>query len=596
MALMAACAGIYVQTLRFDFVNYDDWHYVLHNARVQGGLTLDNFRWAFTTFYFSNWHPLTWLSYMLDVQVFGWGPRGHHLINVVLHTANCWLIYVVLSRMTSNVWRSAVVALFFAVHPLHVESVAWISERKDVLSTFFMLLSLWHYDRYVRKPGWARYIVMSLFFGLALLSKPMVVTLPVLMLLLDFWPYSRFAGVSAGNRDDVPRFRPLKLLFEKIPLLVISAASSLVTYLAQMESGSVLTTLEVPVTARIFNAVNSLVLYLAKTLIPAKLGVLYPYPEGGAAGYALASSVLLVLLAIVAFRHVRQYPYLLFGFLWFLASLLPVLGLIQVGFQAMADRYTYIPHIGLFIAIVWLASDLRVRFRVPVRATVVIVLALFTVLAGVSFRQVGFWKDSRTLWERTLSVTRDNAIAHGIFGKYLIVSGELDEAREHFTSALSVNPVYDDALIAMGDLLTRKGDFTAAAEYLSRTIDLYPENPLPYFMMAIMEDKRGNFREGVSHYEAALRLRPFWVEAHYNMALDLKSLGEVDHATQRLQYVLQLRPDHAGAHLNLGDILAGSGDTRAALRHYETAAALAPSSREATSRLRALRTRMGNTL
>jgi Flp pilus assembly protein TadD len=549
--------AVYGQVVGFEFVGLDDPGYVTENERVQRGLTPGNAGWAFTTFTQANWHPLTWLSLMLDADLGGGGPGVFHLTNLLLHLANTLLLFYLLSRMTGKAWRSAFVAAVFAVHPLHVESVAWISERKDVLSALFWMLAVLAYVRYVEKPNAVRYGLVLGAFALGLMTKPMLVTLPLALVLLDVWPLGR---VRTGGRDSGAT---LRVLWEKIPLFAMSAASAAVTLLAQSAGGAVGALETFPLGVRVANALVSYVAYIGKTIWPAGLAVPYPYDPGSITfGRVLVSALVVVAVSIVCVRLHRNRPYLLVGWLWFLITLLPVIGLVQVGTQAMADRYTYVPHIGLFVAIVWAFGDLAgafVRGVAARRALCGIVSAsVIAALSLCAFSQAGHWRDSNRLFNRALEVTRRNAVAHNGLGLVLYEDGRHDEAIAQYREAVRISPRYVTAHINLAAALIESG----------------------------------RLEEAIDSYREALRHRPGDPVAREGLAGQLVNLGvsrmrsgDSERAEAAFRETLALDPDNASAHKNLGVILARRGDLAGAVVHFRESVRLNPEDEGATRNL-----------
>jgi tetratricopeptide (TPR) repeat protein len=479
------------------FVDYDDPDYVTQNPQVQSGLTLRGVVWAFTASHAANWHPLTWLSHMLDCSLFGLNPGPHHAVSLLLHLASTLALFAVMKRMTGTLWRSALVAVLFALHPLHVESVAWIAERKDVLSTFFWMLTLWAYAGYVERPGRRRYLLVVVAFALGLLAKPMVVTLPFVLLLLDFWPLKRFrvSQMSAKKRpkpnDSGNSNRPwlvfVHLVREKVPLFALSAAASLATLWVQRSWGAVLSADELAVSLRVENVLISYLAYIQKVLWPIHLSVFYPLPTVWPASHTMGAGLALAILSLLAIRLAGRFPYLIVGWFWYLGTLVPVIGLVQVGAQSMADRYTYIPLIGLFIFAAWSIPEPGKigRFSRAVlgssAAALTLILMIFTWL------QVRHWKSSISLFEHALAVNGGNYLAHGSLGLALAEMGRTDEAIAHYTDALRVNPNYATGHLNLGLALAGKGNVAAA----------------------------------IAHYREALRLKPISLEVLNNLAWTL---------------------------------------------------------------------------
>ena len=458
------------------FILYDDPEYVVENLHVRAGLGLEGVRWAFTTGHSANWHPLTWLSHMLDCQLFGLNPGLHHLTSLLLHAANSVLLFWVLKRMTGARWPSAFAAALFALHPLHVESVAWVAERKDVLSTLFWLLALWAYARYAERPGGGRYGLSLALFLLGLMAKPMLVTLPFVLLLLDYWPLGRILGPARSTF--------VSLLVEKVPFLVLSAASSVVTFLVQRKWGAVASVAEIPWVDRLANAVVAYAAYLRKTIWPSDLAFFYPLPHERPLGQVALAALVMIGLSALVLRGSRRHPYLATGWGWYVVTLVPVIGLVQVGDQAMADRYTYVPSIGLFVIAAWGGAEVLGRRRLHSRALASLAAGLSLACGLATWFQAGTWKNSLTLFEHALRVTENNYLAHAGLGLALAESGRLDEAIAHYGEALRVNPFYSPAEASLGLALAQKG----------------------------------RVAEAIVHYRAALRLRPNRTEALNNLA------------------------------------------------------------------------------
>ena len=468
----------------YEFINFDDGEYVYGNPQVKAGLTLKGMIWAFTTTQTGNWHPLTWLSHMVDCEFYGLSSGGHHLTNVLIHIASTLLLFLVLERMTRALWRSSLVAALFALHPLHVESVAWVAERKDVLSTFFWMLTLWTYVRYAERPKLNRYLAVLLSFVLGLLSKAMLVTLPCVMLLLDYWPLERFqfggprgdgnrAGRKSMNRDD-PRAFSHRFVLEKVPFFALSAVSSVVTFLAQQSVGAVRPLEWFPLGPRIANALVSYLSYIGKMIWPHPLAILYPYPGILSLWQVVGAGLVLVCVSVWAVRASRKHPYLGVGWLWYLGTLVPVIGLVQVGVQATADRYTYVPLIGLFIMIAWGVPDILAGWRY--RKTVLAISAgvLLSILMPVTRLQIQKWHDPITIFTHTLKVTTRNYLIHNNLGVALADRGKNQEAMAHYTEALRINPNYAEAYNNLGNALARQGKKPEAIAYYKEALRIDP--------------------------------------------------------------------------------------------------------------------------
>ena len=540
--------------MRYDFVNFDDDLYVYNAPAIQAGLTRQGIALAFTSQHARNWHPLATISHMLDCQLYGLKAGGHHATNVILHTIAVLLLFRVLREMTGAVWKSTIVAALFAVHPLHVESVAWVSERKDVLSAVFFLLMLNAYVRYARAPSMTRYLLVAVLFAAGLMSKPMLVTAPVILLLLDYWPLRRFKQYSSTTGKVLNSGKQLRtrqrLFLEKIPLLLLSAGSCFVTFVLQKHATGAIPPL--PFLWRVQNPLVSYVIYLWETLWPTHLAVFYPHPNNTLPIWAVVLAVALLLaitVSAIVFRNKR--PYVFTGWFWYLVMLLPVIGLVQVGEQGHADRYTYLPHIGLFLLAVWLAADLvavhQARSRLAIATAVVIILAL----GWAAFIQTSYWRNSETLWTHAVDVTSDNDFAHNNLGYLCVDQGDLDKAIAHFEAALRIrsrklNPHYNvgSAFVRMNlaDALARKGQ---------------PD-------------------EAMVHYEEAIRLQPNYADAYYNRGNVLFAEGRIDEAMADWEKTLQIQPNDADAHTCIGNALLRKGSLKEAIAHYEKALALAP--------------------
>ena len=570
--------AVYLPVGGHGFLIYDDNGYVSENRHVLAGLAPESVAWAFSDLGSTgNWHPLTWLSHMLDVQLFGPRPGAHHLVNLFFHAANALLLFALLRGMTGAWWRSLFVAVLFAVHPLHVETVAWIAERKDVLSSCLGLLSFAAYLRYARRPGAGRYAAVLLLFALSLTAKPMLVTLPVLCLLLDFWPLNR---LGAGVR------RPL---LEKLPLLAVSLAFSVVAFVAQARSASVSSLGGAALTLRLVNAASGYLKYIAKTLWPADLAVLYPYQIHQPPAWQIAA-VLAVLtgstaLALFAWRRL---PFLPVGWLWYLVSLLPVIGLVQVGGQAMADRYTYLPLTGLFVLAAWGASRwaganaARARLAVGVGAAVVIGLA------AAAAAQVRLWKDDVTLFGHTLAVTSGNWPIENNMGVALLDLGRAEEAATHFRNALLSNPAYGRAYLNLGIALARSGAQRESQANYEQAMQYGQESAEAHYNLGVLLAGQGLPNEAVRHYREAIRINPALADAYTNLAEILYARRSYGEAEALLSEALRLNPRDEMAHLNLGALKQVQGKRGEAAAHYRAALALRPDLAQARQNLESL--------
>ncbi len=613
LLLALGALGAYWGVMRNDFVNYDDSDYVTANPHVERGLTKANIVWAFTTGHASNWHPLTWLSHMLDCQLFGENPGPPHLVNVGFHVANALLVFLLLRRVTGTQWRSAAVAALFALHPLHVESVAWISERKDVLSTFFFLLTLWAYARYAEldrlqrelatvrpaKPNrtcgktklWpgrklsgaaqARvfYVSAIVWFALGLMSKPMLVTVPFLLLLLDYWPFRRL--LFPLKRQSCPGL--LRLLSEKAPFFALAAVSSIVTFQVQRQGGAVSTSISLG--ARLGNAVVSYARYLGKTVWPLDLAVLYPHPGFWPWWQVALCGALLAGLSLGVFWFGRSRPWLVVGWLWFVGTLVPVIGLVQVGIQSMADRYTYIPHIGLFIAGVWGLYDC---FAFSPRRKAYLGIAGAAALAACALltaRQVGFWHDSFTLFERTVQVTANNYLAYNNLGFFYSNKGQVAEAMTNYAKALEINPNYEDALNNMGYALAGLKRYPEAVGYYERALRMRPNFAEVRNNLGNALSEMGQLNAAIEQYLLALKESPEYADAHNNLGIALAMQGKLEEAIPHFRDAIRFKPKYASAYSNLGNALAAKHELPEAIVQYEASLALNPKDPQAHNNL-----------
>jgi hypothetical protein len=515
LGLLGAVLAIYAQTANHGFVSYDDPGYVATNQSIRAGVTGESLRWAFTTIESYNWHPLTWVSYLVDYELYGLSPGGYHLTNVALHIANTLILFVILRRLTGEAWPSALVAALFGVHPVHVESVAWISERKDVLSTCFWLLTIGSYSRYAERRARGWYLTTVALFTLGLMAKPMLVTLPFVLLLVDFWPLRRF-NLPIG-RDGWGRLG--RLLMEKVPFLAVAAAAGAITVYAQSAGGAVAALGRFPLSARIMNALVSYVAYLEKMVWPVGLSIRYPHP-GVTLPVWKAVVAALILLAITGavVRWIRSRPYAAVGWFWYLGTLIPVIGVIQVGDQAMADRYTYIPLIGIFIAMAWGLRDWVAASRPRWRTALPwLVAAGLLVLTAAAWNQTRYWRDSVTLYEHSLSAIEGDPLLHYNLANELREQGRLNDAVRHYEEALSFDPNYVAAHTNLGPILAQQG----------RT------------------------DQAIAHYVAALRIKPDVAEAHNNLGMLLGEQGKIAEAIPHFEEAVRLKPDLEGAKRNL---------------------------------------------
>jgi len=503
---------VFGQTLRYDFVNYDDPRYVYQNTRITSGISVANVAWAFSHIHSENWHPLTTITHMLDCQLHGLNASWHHFTNVLLHSFAVVLLFVALERMTGALWRSAFVSAVFAVHPLHVESVAWIAERKDVLSAFFFMLTLLAYLHYTRAPSIGRYLTVALVVALGLMSKPMLVTLPFVLLLLDYWPLERFET----RRSNSGRRRS-QLVLEKIPLIALSAVSSIITFLAQR--GAIGWTEQLPVSARISNALASYVIYIRQMFWPAGLAVFYPHPENRIPILEISLAlVVFVGITAAAFVFRKKAPYFITGWLWYLVMLVPVIGLVQVGWQGHADRYTYLPQIGLYIALTWAVTDFTRSWRFQRMALGAAVLIAVGALSWRCWLQASSWRDSETLFTHALAVTRNNDVAMNNLGIIFLEKGQLDDAISNLQAAIDVRPENAPAHDNLAKALLRKGQVGEAMVHYRKFLEIEPENVEARNTLGTALIQQGHVKEAIDQWQDALAIQPENGNAASNLA------------------------------------------------------------------------------
>lgn len=625
--------AVYWQVSGFEFISFDDNLYVTENKQVLKGLTIEGVAWAFhpdRTGEQTYWHPLTWLSHMTDITLFGTNPGAHHLMNVAIHVLNALLLFLSLHLMTGAIWKSAFVAALFALHPINVDSVAWIAERKNLLSTTFWMLTLLAYIRYSRKPGVSGYLLVILCLFLGLLAKPMLVTLPCVLLLLDFWPLGR---VRIGQRlplispmsSHTPPFQNagvMRLMAEKLPLLALALFSILISLFSLQTANNLTSGPFAPsVLLRIENALVSYAVYLWKLAWPLNLAFYYPYPASVPLWKTASAALLIAVLSGTAIFHARKAPYLAVGWFWFLGALMPVSGLIQGGlWPALADRWAYVPTIGIFIMVAWGLPDLflnGLRFAKPILSACAIVLLV--ILSILSFHQTGHWQNNRSLYQHAIAVTSGNYVAHNNLGNVYQTEKNLEAAMAEYKKALEINPVYALAAYNLGVVMKSKGSHEEAFRFLTRALQLNPnyakahdmmgrvlhetgrnEEAIRYFAQAIAIEPdhekahnnlsavltaMGRYDEAVWQAQEALRIDPEYAEAHFNIGTALLRKQNIDKAAHHFQKAIDLKPGMAQAHINLANIYYGRGDMANAIIHYQKAIQIEPGSAEAHANL-----------
>jgi Flp pilus assembly protein TadD len=603
LLLFLATLAVFWQVRNHDFINLDDEQYVTQNLSVRAGLTLKGAAWSFTTTYADFWHPLTWLSHMLDWQLFGNWAGGQHLTSLILHAANAVLLFLALLALTGAFWQSAFVAALFSLHPLHVESVVWVAERKDVLSTFFMLFSLLAYTRYVKSPGWKSGLAVFMPFLLSLMAKPTYVTLPLVLLLLDYWPLKRMEAQARGL-EPKPRQRTkqkqtqseektgpdgkailLKLIMEKTPMLMVSLLFGIVAIIVQGRSESSMFA-DWPLWVRTANALISTVSYLWMTFWPAGLAPFYPHPAMAVSLVKAAfAGVMIIAVSAIAIRYARRVPYLTVGWFWYLITLAPVSGIIQVGKHSMADRYTYIPLVGIFIVLTWGAADLAKKLDLRKGILTALAGTVLAALVAATWVQVSYWQNSVMLFEHTLAVTSDNYLAHTNLGVALNRMGRGEEAASHYREAIRINPNFSSSHYNLANYYAARGDKEEAYRHYQEAIRIRPDYASAYNNLGVLLASQRRFEEAASQYDKALRIEPANAGFHYNCGIALANLGRLLEAAAQFRDALALRPNYAEAHNDLGKVLLMEGKPEEAASHFRVAVWVKPNFTEARRNL-----------
>ncbi len=556
-----------------DFISYDDYAYITENQQVREGITRESVIWAFTTAHKANWHPLTWLSHMLDCELFGLNPTGHHLVNLLLHIANSLLLFQVLKKMTGGIWPSAFTAAVFALHPLHVESVAWVAERKDLLSGLFFMLTIAAYIRYIEHRNIRRYLLIVLTLALGLMSKSMLVTMPFVLMLLDYWPLGRLKWVNKESAQDKPQYQSLKysdqrfsiwyLISEKIPLFVLVVISSIITYASQQSGGAVLSVQTLTFSSRVANSFISYVTYICKMFYPSRLAIFYPHPVNKLLSWQpILCLVILILTSAAIFYAARRRRYLAVGWLWYLGTLLPVIGLVQVGSQAIADRYTYLPSIGIFIMIAWGIAKPASNWRHRSIWLGIPTALLFVALIICTRMQVRHWKDNLTLYRYTLDVTKDNAIMRNSYGHALFEKDQLDEAITQLNKALQISPKFTLARSNLGKIFLKQGKTNEAIACFSEVLRTHKDGADAYYHLGLAEVQQKKYNDAVTHFAKVLQLEQGHIEARLQLAYALIELNRVQQAVEHFYKILQLKPYHPSALNALAWLLATSNDNK----------------------------------
>ena len=603
--LTLAVLAAFWQVRNNDFVNFDDPRCTTENLHIQGGLNLEFLKWAFTTSHAGYWQPLTWLSFAMDYQLFGLKPGGYHIVNLLLHTVNSLLLFLIFNRMTHALWKSAFVAALFALHPIHVESVAWIAERKDVLSAFFWMLTTGAYVLYAEKPGVKKYLLVIVFFSFGLMAKPMLVTLPCVLLLLDYWPLGRLRfnhsldvpKISESKKEKkrarkiseaargkeatlLDRFQLLQWLWpvirEKIPFFALSAISSIVTAIGQQKVGAMESLEILPIGARIGNALISYIRYIGMTIYPHGLAVFYPHGGTPSAWEVFLAAVFLLIVTLLIIRWAAKMPYLAMGWLWYLGTLVPVIGIVQVGMQSMADRYAYIPVIGLFVAAAWAVPDITKNWRYRQYILTSGAVIVLSALMFSTWKQVKYWQNSITLFEHAIQVTDNNYLAHNNLGVALSDAGKRKEAVAHYREAIRIKPSYENAYFNLGNNLSTQGRTDEAIVCYQEALRLRPNYAKAHNNLATLLISKKMFKEAIGHYQEALKTDPTNPGTHYNLGAAWMSIDYYEEAIGQFQKASGINPRFIEAHNAWGIALARSGKTGEAIEHFREALRLNP--------------------
>lgn len=616
LSIIVFALVVYWPVQNYPFVNYDDNLYVTDNDLVQSGFSFHSLSRSFLDIQAGNWHPLTMLSHTLDWQLYRDKAGGHHWTNVIIHIINTFLLFLLFKTMTGALWKSALVAALFALHPINVESVAWVAQRKNVLSTFFWNLTMLIYVWYVKKPNWKRYFPVLISFSLGLMSKPMLVTLPFALLLLDYWPLQRFSikaqpeyQQSDAKEHSQKKNRIFVLVLEKVPLFTLAAIAGYLTLYAQKAVHAVVDIQSFPMFYRLGNAVMSYALYIKKMFWPFDLAVFYPFNYNMALWPIILVALPIMLLTVLVLVYVRKFPYLLTGWFWYLGTLVPVIGFVQVGSQSMADRYAYVPLIGLFLMLAWGMGDI-LKKRISVKYTIIIAALMIFGLTITTYHQIKYWKDTLTLFSHAVDVTKNNAFAHSNVAGELLVQGDIDEAMVHLEKALSLTPDDYNTLVRAARAYHVRGKNEKAIEALRRAIqvhvgyarayhDLYiilsgmgrkeealqvyinavelnKNNPDIYFGYGSVLAEHGDYEEAIVQYEKALKMRPRDAGAYFNIGVVLAEKGDYDAAMNRFKDAIRINPDYAPAHYRLAVILKQKGFVEEAAKHYRAAVRINP--------------------
>lgn len=587
--LVISIVILYYPVTKYGFVNFDDVNYVVKNNHVRDGLTLEGVKWAFFAFYEANWHPLTWISHMIDIQLFGMDPGKFHSVNIIIHSLNAVLLFLFFSKSTGKIGVSSIIAALFAIHPTHVESVAWIAERKDVLSFFFMMLTLISYLKYVSSNKKIPYYVSLFFFALGLMSKPMLVTLPFLLILIDYWPLERLFSTKNNISNETQIIKNYHII-EKIPFFIISAISSLITILAQKTGGAVVSINDVSLDMRIGNAVISYIKYLSKIFIPNDLATPYPYPEKISLGIFFIFLIIILTFSILSLYTFKSRRYVLFGWLWFLGTLVPVIGIVQVGSQSMADRYLYIPAIGIYVIIAMSSYNEAIKDKSNKKIFAFLLTVFFIFLAFKSRVQTSYWENGASLFENAIKVTKNNTLAYYNLANEMSGLGNSDKAIEYYLKAININPSEAPFHTNLGIEYKTKGDYGKAFDHFSTALQLNPDLVEALCNMAlILFEKYDSTEEAKNYLSRAIQLKPDYFFSYTILGNIMLVQGDIKEAARLYSRAISLNPDDADAYNGLGAAFVKIGELNEAETFFAEAIAIKPEKSEYRNNLERVR-------
>lgn len=581
LCLAVFTAAVYWQVGNFDFINFDDTAYVTENTRVQSGLSLENIRWAFTTTDAEFWHPLTWLSLLLDFEIYGLKAGGFHITNLILHILASLLLFWFVSRSSGTVWRSAFVAAFFALHPVHVESVAWVAERKDTLSAFFFMLTLCSYVYYTEKPGMIRYVVSLLCFVCGLMSKSMLVTLPVILILIDFWPLGRITDRQTGFKTSRILSIPVWQIREKLPFFMLSGIFAILTVMAQ----DVVNSPTWPLGQRAANAVVGLATHVINIVLPHHLGIFYPFDSQIPITKIILALLFLIAISIAAIYFIKKAPFIFTGWLWFIFMLLPVIGIIPLGKHSIADRYTYLASIGISFILAWGAPAIFKSEILRKKVLPAVGIVYMAALAIFTWIQCSYWQNNFVLYHHTLNVTQNNAMVRYNLAHAYIMNGEYAEAKKHLLEAVRINPRHDDYHANLGGIYMKERDFDKAVYHFREGLKINDGNAVIHCNLGATLADTGKTAEAIEHYKKAIELNPDYSEAYYRFGSVLMKLGKMDEAAEKFRLALLADPDHPGAHSYMADICIKQGKIKEAIGHNREILRIAPDNLSALNNL-----------